>query len=169
MYKLYERVTRNIQNRHKRIHHMNSFINAKRQRKLRKFLENPLSGSRVSGLGYHLSFGCRFSGLGFHLWDGSLVSILGSHQKSRVSGPTFWICCLYECIRFIRDSSFTRYFKIISMRSFVHFMLSELLLSGVGTLNKLIPLSFLEVGKTQFSPGIIILFSEIIKLQAKLH
>ena len=36
------------------------------------------------------------------------------------------------------------------MRSFVHFMLSSLNLSGVGTLNKLIPLSFLEVLHTFF-------------------
>ena len=49
------------------------------------------------------------------------------------------------------------------MRSFVHFMLSSLVLSGAGTSDKLTPLSFLDVlhlGKAQFSPGIIILFSE---------
>ena len=40
----YDRVMRNMQNSHKRIKHMNSFINAERQRKLRQFLENPLSG-----------------------------------------------------------------------------------------------------------------------------
>ena len=54
------------------------------------------------------------------------------------------------------------------MGSFVHFMLLSLVLSGVGTLNKLIPLSFLEVldlGKAQFSADIITLFLEIIKLQ----
>ena len=58
------------------------------------------------------------------------------------------------------------------MRPFEHFMLSSLVLSGFVTLNKLIPLSFLEVlhlGKAQFPPGIIILLSETIKLQAKLH
>ena len=51
-------------------------------------------------------------------------------------------------------------------------MLSSLVLSGFVALNKLIPLSFLEVlhlGKAQFPPGIIILLSETIKLQAKLH
>ena len=53
---LYHRVMRNIKNRHKRIKHMNSFINARRQRKLRKFPENPLSGSWVLGLGSHLKF-----------------------------------------------------------------------------------------------------------------
>ena len=47
---------RSIQNRHKRcIKHMNSFmrmnsfLNARLQRKLRKFSENPISGSWVSG------------------------------------------------------------------------------------------------------------------------
>ena len=38
-------------NRHKRKKHMNSFINARLQRKLRKFAENPISGSRVLRLG----------------------------------------------------------------------------------------------------------------------
>ena len=42
---LYDRVMKKIQNR--RINHTNSFINARLQRKLRKFAENPLSGSRV--------------------------------------------------------------------------------------------------------------------------
>ena len=46
---LYDRVMTNIQNRHKRIKRMNSSIYARRQRKLRKSLENPLSGSQVSG------------------------------------------------------------------------------------------------------------------------
>ena len=44
-------------------------------------------------------------------------------------------------------------------------MLSSLVLSGAGTSNKLIPLTFLEVlhlRKGKFSPGVIILFSEII-------
>ena len=40
-----------MQNRHKRIKHMNSFINVRRQRKLRKFSENPFSGSQVLGFG----------------------------------------------------------------------------------------------------------------------
>ena len=44
---LYDSVMRNIQNRHKRIKHMNSFINARLQRKLRKFSNNLLSGSKV--------------------------------------------------------------------------------------------------------------------------
>ena len=43
---LYDRVIKIIQNRHKRIKLVNSFINARLQRKLRKFAENPLSGSR---------------------------------------------------------------------------------------------------------------------------
>ena len=42
MYMLYDRVMRNIQNRHKRIKHMNSLINARLQRKSRKFAENPI-------------------------------------------------------------------------------------------------------------------------------
>ena len=53
VYMLYDRVMRNIRNRHKRIKHMNSFINARFQRKPRKFSENPLSGCQVSGQGYH--------------------------------------------------------------------------------------------------------------------
>ena len=44
---------RSIQNRHKRIKDMNSFINARLQRKLIKFAENPLSGSWFLGLGSH--------------------------------------------------------------------------------------------------------------------
>ena len=51
---LYDRVMRNIQNRHKRIKYMNSFINARFQRKLRKFAEKLLPGSWVSGLGSHV-------------------------------------------------------------------------------------------------------------------
>ena len=51
---LYDRIMRNIQNRHKRIKHMISFINARRQRKLRKFLENPLPESQVLDLVPHL-------------------------------------------------------------------------------------------------------------------
>ena len=46
---LYDTVMRNIQNRQKPIKHMNSFINARWQRKLIKFSENPLSDSQVSG------------------------------------------------------------------------------------------------------------------------
>ena len=40
---------RNIQNRYKRIKHINSFINGRLQRKLEKFAENPFSASLVSG------------------------------------------------------------------------------------------------------------------------
>ena len=47
-------VMRNIQNRHKRIMQMNSFIIARLQRKLRKFFENPLSGSQFRVLESHL-------------------------------------------------------------------------------------------------------------------
>ena len=50
---LYDSVMRDIQNRYKCIKHMNSFINTRYQRKLRKFLENPLSGSQVLGFGFH--------------------------------------------------------------------------------------------------------------------
>ena len=50
---LYDRVMRNIQKymntKHTKLKHMNSFINAGSQGKLRNFLENSLSGSRVSG------------------------------------------------------------------------------------------------------------------------
>ena len=54
VYMLYDRVMKNIQNRHKNIKHMNSFLKPRLQRKLRKFAENLLSGSGVSGLGSHL-------------------------------------------------------------------------------------------------------------------
>ena len=105
---LYDRVMRNIQNRHKDIKHMNSFINVRRQRKLRKFLKNPLSGSQVSGLtfripgptyelgpGYWVSglrswvspLVSRVSGPASHLWDGSLVS--GPTKSPRSCVPFF--------------------------------------------------------------------------------
>ena len=72
---------RNIQNRYKRIKHMNSFINTRHQRKLRKFLENPLSGSQVSGLGPHLyDPGSQIPSPTYELGAGS-----------QVSSPTFWI------------------------------------------------------------------------------
>ena len=67
MYMLYDRVMKNMQNRHKRIKHMNSSINARLQRRLRKFAENPLSGFRVSGLTYELGPGSRVSGLTFRV------------------------------------------------------------------------------------------------------
>ena len=44
----YDSVIRNIQNRHKRIKHMNTFIIAMFPGKLRKCSENPVSESRVS-------------------------------------------------------------------------------------------------------------------------
>ena len=50
-----DRVMRNIQNRHKWIKYINSFIIAKFQRKLRKFSENPLSGSQVLGSMFRVS------------------------------------------------------------------------------------------------------------------
>ena len=49
-----DRVMRNMQNRYKRMKHMNSFINARHQRKLKTFLEIPLSGFPASDLGFHL-------------------------------------------------------------------------------------------------------------------
>ena len=51
-------------------------------------------------------------------------------------------------------STFYTIFQNKSLKSFVHPLLSLLVLSGLGTLNKLIPLSFKEVlhlGKAQFS------------------
>ena len=50
---------------------MNSFIIARRQRKLRKFSENPFSGSRVSRVPH---LGSRVSGSWPHLCDGFRVS-----------------------------------------------------------------------------------------------
>ena len=78
---LYDRVMRNIQNRHKHIKQMNSFINARFQRKLRKFAENPLSGSRS-----------RLSGPTFRV--SCLTSEFG--PGSRVSGVTFITGPSYE-------------------------------------------------------------------------
>ena len=78
---LYDRVMRNIQNRYKRIKYMDSFINTRHQRKLRKFLENPLSGSQVSGLGSHLyDPGSQIPSPTYELGPGS-----------QVSSPNFWI------------------------------------------------------------------------------
>ena len=93
MYMLYDRVMTNIQNRHKRIKQMNSFINAWFQRKLRKFAKNPLSGCRLSGPGSLVwplswvlslescvpSLWSRVSCPGSYLWVGSRVAGLGSH------------------------------------------------------------------------------------------
>ena len=82
---LYDRVMKSIRNRHKRIKHMNSVINARLQRKLRKFAENPLSGSRVSGPTF------RASGLGSWVPPVSWVPGLGSRVpplEFRVSGTT---------------------------------------------------------------------------------
>ena len=102
MYILYDRVMRKIQNKHKRIKHKNLFNNARLQRKLIKFAENPISGFRVPHLG------SRISDSGSHLWVGTWISGLGSHvygvgsrvpgptcemgPESRVLGPTFRIC-----------------------------------------------------------------------------
>ena len=94
VYMLYDRVMRNMQKRHKRIKQMNSFTNARLQRKLRKFAEKPISGSRVrvpsmswvSSLGSWIPrLGSWILGPGSHLWDGSRVSGLGTHQRSGVS------------------------------------------------------------------------------------
>ena len=59
----------------------------------------PPLGSQVSGPGSHLCvgsrvppLGSRVSSCGSHPQDGFRVSDLRPHHKSRVSGPTFWIC-----------------------------------------------------------------------------
>ena len=64
---------RNIQKRHKRIKHINSFINARLQRKPRKFAEKPISGSRVPVPIYELDLeswvlGPTFMFLGIGSW-----------------------------------------------------------------------------------------------------
>ena len=66
---LYDRVMKNVQNRHKRIKHMNSFINARLQRKLRKFAENPLSGSRVPPMSWVPDLGSWVPPLGYRVSD----------------------------------------------------------------------------------------------------
>ena len=53
---------RNIQHGHKCIKHVNSFINARFQRKPRKFAEKQFPGSRVLGPTYELSPRSRVSG-----------------------------------------------------------------------------------------------------------
>ena len=84
----YDRVMRNIQNRHKRIMPMNSFINDRLQRKLRKFSENPFSSLtiRVPCLTCDLGTGSRVLDPTFRVPD------LGSHlqgPRSRIPGPTY--------------------------------------------------------------------------------
>ena len=68
---------RNIKSRHKHTKYMNSFIITRLQRKLRKFSENPLSGSWVSGPTF------RVPGPTYEIGPGSWVSPtvlgLGSH------------------------------------------------------------------------------------------
>ena len=80
---LYDRIMKNIQNRHNRIWHMNSFINTRLQRKLRKCAEIPLSGSRVSGLTVRvLGLGSHFQGAGSRVsLFGYAVLKTGSFQK----------------------------------------------------------------------------------------
>ena len=53
---LYDSVMRNMQNRHKRIKHMNSFISARFQRKnlFKIHFQDPGLRSRVLGPGLHL-------------------------------------------------------------------------------------------------------------------
>ena len=88
---LYDRVMRSIQNRHKRIKHMNLFINARFQRKLRKFAENPLPGSQVSRLGSRLPLMSWIPGLRFQV-PGLRSQVPGPiyqiAPESRVLGPT---------------------------------------------------------------------------------
>ena len=90
---LYDRVMRVIQNRNKRIKCMNSLINARFQRKLRKFyrvsgLRSNIQdlGSRVPGSTCEFSPGSRVSGLifrvpglGSRVPPMTRVSSLGSH------------------------------------------------------------------------------------------
>ena len=76
-----------MQNRHKRIKHMNSFLNARLQRKLRKFAENPLSRSRVPGPTYELRPGSRVLGPVFRVPSlESRVQGLGSRVLPKVPG-----------------------------------------------------------------------------------
>ena len=88
----HDKVMRNIQHRHKRVKHMNSFKSARFQRKPRKFAQKPLPGPRVSGLAFrvsgprsHLLFEFWVSGATFRV----LISGSESHLKdgSRVSSP----------------------------------------------------------------------------------
>ena len=81
---LYDGVMRNMQNRHKRIKHMNLFINARFQRKLRKFAENPLPRSHVSGVGSRLPPMTWIPGLRFQVPE----PIYQIAPESRVLGPT---------------------------------------------------------------------------------
>ena len=130
---VYDRVMRNIQNTQKCIKQMNSFINARFQRKLRIFAENPISGSRFSGLVFHFQgFGSPVPGpspelvsslepgipplrswvssLGSHLLVGSWVSGLRSHQHSRVSGATFRICRQEQPPEVFHEKGVLKYF-----------------------------------------------------------
>ena len=79
---------RNIQNRHKRIRHMNSFINSRLQRKLRKFAENPLLGFRASPLGFRVPLsGSRVP---------PTVPVLGSHFSDMPKEKQRFPCLEWE-------------------------------------------------------------------------
>ena len=90
---LYDRVMRNIQKRYKRIKHINSFINARLQRKPRKFAEKPISGSRVPGPIYELDLESwvlgptfRFLGIGSWVPPMNWVPGIGSRVPPTVRG-----------------------------------------------------------------------------------
>ena len=59
------------------------------------------------------------------------------------------ICSLYDYICLVSDSSFIGFFKINSIRHFVHSALSSLVLRGVGILNELTSLPFLDIFSSQ--------------------
>ena len=106
----YDRVMGNIQNKHKRIKHMNSFLNTRRQRKLRKSPKKPVSRSQVSGLGSQRQ-GPRSQVSGPTVrvpvlrsrvlpmsWVPGLMSWVPS-PGFRVSGPRTYLCDGFQVLR----------------------------------------------------------------------
>ena len=82
---------RNIKNSHKRIKHMNSFVYARFQRKLRKFAEN---GSRVSGPTFRVTgLGSRISLMRWVLGPGPTNS-----PRSRI--PLFGYANMFRTFTF---------------------------------------------------------------------
>ena len=108
----YGRLMRNMQNRRKPIKHMNSFIIARLQRILRKFSENPLTGSRVLGLRSHIYNPVSQVSVLYLRWVLGLWSWVPT-LWSRVSGPGFF---LRNASRAFRPESRVELFGYTSMR-----------------------------------------------------
>ena len=96
---LYDRVMRNIQNRHKPIKHMNSLISARYQRKLRKVSEIHFKGheSWVPGPTFRVTVPTYMMG------PGSWVSSLTNSSGSRVPLFGYALICLHKFLSFVKS------------------------------------------------------------------